>query len=110
MEDDADVNADWLEFLSGTSTAVSASNAITEYTHPHQKPPNRLPTPSSPPSLVSGLSNPGPGPGVRGEHFVGRWTSDEEDGPGPGPAHRVAPMHPGRDGMVHVKEEEAVVV
>ncbi|KAF8220042.1 hypothetical protein L208DRAFT_777719 [Tricholoma matsutake] len=90
VEADTKVDADWLDFLSGTTTVSASSN--TEFTNLQSKPPNRLPTPSSPPGLASG---PGAnaGSGVQGGQFIGaggearvvRWTGDRADEAGPGP-------------------------
>jgi hypothetical protein len=108
----AEVNTEWLGYLSGTSTS-----AIIENVHPRPTAVNRWPTPSSPTSLVS--SRPGSGfgsdSGVRGEHLVGGgggakdiWMTDVED------SNRLVQrrgMGRGRAGVergyVHVKEENA---
>jgi hypothetical protein len=114
---------DWFDFLSGTSTAVSTSGANAEYTHLHSKLPNRLPTPTSPPNLVSGGSHPNlnavhaPGHGVPGQQFIAgggmdvRWMGEGEDRLGQA---RGLPTHSGKErlvrGDVHVKEEEGAAV
>ena len=115
---DPDRDKAWFEYLSATSNTIGASSdmrACNEFPHPHPKPQNRLLTPTSPLTPVSGSSKTGPktGSGSQGKDLDGGRGKGREMRAGGEPGIlQGSPAHSRRtgrtSGYVPIKKESIV--